>query len=181
MFYEERPKIVEAHRYDGTNADFLRKWSNGKVIESPVLEPSEDNPKGQYLQINCLGGLMVGNIGDYIVRGVYGEYYSCNPDVFEKTYSEIDAAPLMSNNKQVGLSFSQAFELIREHCGAYMRLPHWKEDVKIKVCHPYHGSTMTAPYLFVESRYGKVPWKETMIELFSREWEVYLPMCGQSK
>lgn len=31
---------------------------------------------------------------------------------------------------------------------------------------------MTAPYLYVESRFGRVPWKETMIELFSEEWEV---------
>lgn len=31
---------------------------------------------------------------------------------------------------------------------------------------------MTAPYLYVESRFGKVPWKETMIELFSKDWEI---------
>ena len=31
---------------------------------------------------------------------------------------------------------------------------------------------MTAPYLYVESRFGRVPWKETMIELFSIEWTV---------
>ncbi len=31
---------------------------------------------------------------------------------------------------------------------------------------------MTAPYLYVESRFGRVPWKETMIELLSEEWEV---------
>lgn len=31
---------------------------------------------------------------------------------------------------------------------------------------------MTAPFLYVESRFGRVPWKETMIELFSEQWEV---------
>lgn len=31
---------------------------------------------------------------------------------------------------------------------------------------------MTAPFLYVESRFGRVPWKETMIELFSENWEV---------
>lgn len=34
------------------------------------------------------------------------------------------------------------------------------------------GEQMTAPYLYVESRFGRVPWKETMIELFSEEWEI---------
>ena len=53
-----------------------------------------------------------------------------------------------------------------------MRLPQWSKDVVIKAQFPDKNSKMTAPYLYVESRYGRVPWKETMIELFSEEWEV---------
>ena len=53
-----------------------------------------------------------------------------------------------------------------------MRLPHWEEDVIIRAQYPDENSKMTAPYLYVESRFGKVPWKETMIELFSEKWEV---------
>jgi hypothetical protein len=54
-----------------------------------------------------------------------------------------------------------------------MRLPNWSEDVRIKVQFPDENSKMTAPYLYVESRFGLVPWKETNIELFSENWEVY--------
>lgn len=53
-----------------------------------------------------------------------------------------------------------------------MRLPQWSEDVIIRVQVPDEHSKMTAPYLYVESRFGKVPWKETMIELFSDKWEL---------
>jgi hypothetical protein len=53
-----------------------------------------------------------------------------------------------------------------------MRLPQWSEDVIIRVQKPDEHSKMTAPYLYVESRFGKVPWKETMIELFSEKWEL---------
>lgn len=53
-----------------------------------------------------------------------------------------------------------------------MRLPTWSEDVVIRVQKPDENSKMTAPYLYVESRFGKVPWKETMIELFSDKWEL---------
>ena len=53
-----------------------------------------------------------------------------------------------------------------------MRLPQWKEDVVIRAQYPDEHSKMTAPYLYVESRFGRVPWKETMIELFSENWEV---------
>ena len=45
-------------------------------------------------------------------------------------------------------------------------------DVIIRVQKPDEHSKMTAPYLYVESRFGRVPWKETMIELFSDKWEL---------
>jgi len=69
------------------------------------------------------------------------------------------------------MSFGMAFDYIRMVQGRGMRLPQWKPDVVIKVQTPDSNSKMTAPYLYVESRFGKVPWKETMIELFSNEWE----------
>lgn len=68
------------------------------------------------------------------------------------------------------MNFGQAFEQVKQ--GAAMRLPHWGEDVSIKAQYPDEHSKMSAPYLYVESRFGRVPWKETMIELFSEEWEV---------
>lgn len=38
------------------------------------------------LKIFTLEGAMMANIGDWIIRGVNGEYYPCKPDIFEKTY-----------------------------------------------------------------------------------------------
>ena len=71
-----------------------------------------------------------------------------------------------------GLRFGEAFEYIRLVDGAGMRRPSWKPDVLIKVQHPDEHNKMTAPYLYAESRYGRVPWKETMVELFAVDWEI---------
>jgi hypothetical protein len=68
------------------------------------------------------------------------------------------------------MNFGQAFENVKS--GKGMRLPQWSDDVVIRAQYPDEHSKMTAPYLYVESRFGKVPWKETMIELFSEKWEV---------
>lgn len=68
------------------------------------------------------------------------------------------------------MNFGKAFEEVNKGHG--MRLPSWKKDVLIKAQYPDENSKMTAPYLYVKSRFGRVPWKETMIELFSEEWEV---------
>lgn len=68
------------------------------------------------------------------------------------------------------MDFGTAFKQVKE--GKAMRLPNWSSDVLIKVQYPDEHSKMTAPYLFVESRFGRVPWRETNIELFLDDWEV---------
>ena len=68
------------------------------------------------------------------------------------------------------MNFGQAFEAVKQ--GKAMRLPAWSSDVLIRAQFPGEHSKMTAPYLYVESRFGNVPWKETMIELFSEDWKV---------
>ena len=68
------------------------------------------------------------------------------------------------------MNFGQALEAVKN--GKGMRLPQWSSDVVIFAQFPDEHSKMTAPYLYVESRFGRVPWKETMIELFSEKWEI---------
>lgn len=73
------------------------------------------------------------------------------------------------------MSFGEAFEAVQGRTFGTvvaMRLPHWGEDVKVSAQIPDGHSKMTAPYLYVSSRFGNVPWMPTQIELFSREWIV---------
>ena len=87
-------------------------------------------------------------------------YVSWSPkEVFEAAYRPTD-----------GVNFGLALEAMKKGMGA--RLPYWKPDVVIRAQYPDEHSKMTAPYLYVESRYGRVPWKETMIELFSDDWMI---------
>ena len=70
------------------------------------------------------------------------------------------------------MNFGSAFEQVKVLRGKGMRLPHWGDDVIIKAQYPDEKSKMTHPYLYVESRFGRVPWKETVVELFSEDWIV---------
>lgn len=45
--------------------------------------------KGTTLVIHTLEGDMETSIGDYIIKGVNGEFYPCKPDIFAKTYEEV--------------------------------------------------------------------------------------------
>lgn len=41
------------------------------------------------LRIDTLEGTMWANLGDFVIRGVKGEYYPCKPDVFALTYDRV--------------------------------------------------------------------------------------------
>ena len=87
-------------------------------------------------------------------------YISWSPEkVFEGAYRET-----------TGLPFGHALEALKK--GKAIRLPQWKDDVKILMAYPTSTSLMSASFLYVESRFGTVPWKETMIELLSEEWQI---------
>ena len=71
------------------------------------------------------------------------------------------------------LGFGYALEFLKENEDNFgMRLPQWNDVVVFKLQWPDEHSKMTAPYLYVESRYGRVPWRETVIEMFSNKWVI---------
>lgn len=160
--YVKRPIPVEAVVFEDS-AECFNKLQNMGLDPVRVDYTDSDNP---VIMIDTLEGEHIGRVGDYIIKGVRGEFYPCRKDIFEETYVKEGQYPTKH------LSFGRALEYIKNEAGRYMRLPQWKEDVKIKIKRPEDNSDMTAPYLYVESRFGRVPWKETMIELFSEDWEV---------
>lgn len=93
-----------------------------------------------------------------------------NDELVHNNCDKIYIEDYLFSLKQDGYSFGMALEEVKE--GKGMRLPQWKEDVVIRAQYPDENSKMTAPYLYVESRFGRVPWKETMIELFAENWQV---------
>lgn len=48
-----------------------------------------DGPFG--IAIQTLEGVMVASPGDWIIRGIQGEFYPCKPDIFEATYEHSEA------------------------------------------------------------------------------------------
>jgi len=42
------------------------------------------------LKIKTLEGEMTASMGDYVIKGVNGEFYPCKPDIFEKTYEKVE-------------------------------------------------------------------------------------------
>jgi hypothetical protein len=82
--YRKKPVVIEAAIFSGEleNAEQIIQWSNNEV------SMSEDGILDR-LVIKTLEGEMTASVGDYIIRGVNGEFYPCKPDIFSKTYEEV--------------------------------------------------------------------------------------------
>jgi hypothetical protein len=86
MKYRKKPVVIEAVQYDG-NFRCLDIFSISEVSHFIV---SKDVNNKQCIKIPTLEGEMIASIGDYIIRGVQGEFYPCKPNIFELTYEKID-------------------------------------------------------------------------------------------
>jgi hypothetical protein len=100
--FRKKPVVIEAEQFNGNNGGHIRVWSSDAVIASPVLEPTEDNPTGSYLQIKTLEGVMTAIVGDWIIKGVKGEFYPCKPDIFEATYDPVIEFTIGAWDNQTG-------------------------------------------------------------------------------
>ncbi|MCK5605573.1 hypothetical protein KAR91_27010 [Candidatus Pacearchaeota archaeon] len=67
------------------------------------------------------------------------------------------------------MHFSEAIEVMV--AGGSVRIAAWGPDVFISIQTPDAGSKMTAPYFYVTSRFGMVPWIPTMIEMLTQVWD----------
>lgn len=75
---KRKPVELECIQYKGNNVVELSEWIGVSLSTSP---------RGLFIQ--TLEGSMKVSIGDYIIKGIQGEFYPCKPDIFEKIYEII--------------------------------------------------------------------------------------------
>lgn len=86
MKYRKKPVVIEAIQFEDNSDRIIEihEFMGGDTIR--VNYEDKDNP---YLKIETLEGIMKASVGDYIIKGVNGEFYPCKPDIFEKTYERV--------------------------------------------------------------------------------------------
>lgn len=78
--YVKKPVEIEALQYDGRNYDEVFLFTNG----ASSYESIENR-----LTIPTLEGKMLVSVGDYVIKGVRGEFYPCKEEIFRETYEEV--------------------------------------------------------------------------------------------
>ena len=100
--FVKKPVVIEAIQYDGTNITEIESFVGEKL--STIMSSVEDTQ----LVIPTLEGDMKVSKGDYVIKGIKGEFYPCKPDVFEKTYDVVEdgVRPQTFGEKAVGITFN---------------------------------------------------------------------------
>ncbi len=79
--YRKKPVVIEAWQFTEANID------NGVLNHIPMHLGIGSE---LFATIETLEGDMRASLGDYIIRGICGEFYPCKPDIFEQTYERVE-------------------------------------------------------------------------------------------
>ena len=93
-FYRKKPITIEAQELTNYSFQEIVKWCDGKIVPEGII-------------IKTLEGDHLARWGDYVIKGVQGEFYPCKPDIFEKTY---EAAPYIDRDSASRIAMDHAGE-----------------------------------------------------------------------
>jgi hypothetical protein len=89
--YQKRPVVVEAILYTGQNHDAIQEFAGRAKFDAVDVEDRTDDPEITAQVFDILHSTWVGvKDGQWIIRGVRGEYYPCDAEVFDETYLPLD-------------------------------------------------------------------------------------------
>jgi hypothetical protein len=76
--FRKKPVVIEAKQYtrNGLESEKVAKWCNGNQTDNGC-------------EIVTLEGIMLASYGDWIIKGVQGEFYTYKPEIFEATYEAV--------------------------------------------------------------------------------------------
>ena len=84
MKYRKKPVEIEAVQWVSDNIEQVYEMLGDNLI----INTDKDKDEVKHF-INTLEGKMEMSWGDYVIKGVKGEFYPCKPDIFELTYEKV--------------------------------------------------------------------------------------------
>lgn len=90
--YVKKPVVIEAVQWTGINPSEIKEFAGeaANIEYYDVAYEAGAGPMVADVTIHTLEGDMKANKGDYIIKGVKGEFYPCREDIFLQTYDAVD-------------------------------------------------------------------------------------------
>ena len=87
MKYRKKPVEIEAVKWNGENVEEVLGFTEQAEVVSEIR--LVETAGTSTLEIDTLEGTMTASVGDYIIKGIQGEFYPCKPDIFVETYEKV--------------------------------------------------------------------------------------------
>lgn len=78
---------IEANCLTKENAEAVALWCGGQLVEE--IDALDSSARYVGINIPTLEGVMRASEGDYVIKGVQGEFYPCKPSIFAATYEKV--------------------------------------------------------------------------------------------
>ena len=94
--YRKKPVVIEAEHLSSLNGQRIADWINDNggtarlVHSDPIRREIYAGDCPNWIEIETLEGTMTANVGDWVIRGVAGEFYPCREDIFAATYERFE-------------------------------------------------------------------------------------------
>jgi len=79
--FRKKPVVIDAVQWTGDNVAEINNFAAGHI--HGAITPH------QYFTVGTLEGAHTASVGDWIIKGVAGEFYPCKPDIFQRTYEAV--------------------------------------------------------------------------------------------
>lgn len=92
MLYRKKPVTIEAIQWDRLNLEDIKRFVGTSLVYD-IHDSAWEVGKGipiVNMKIKTLEGEMCVSKGDYIIKGVQGEFYPCKPHIFMETYEAVE-------------------------------------------------------------------------------------------
>lgn len=185
MQYRKKPVVIKAIKWDGSATSTIRieRFVGQELEMKPV--PVGGALEDARLYIPTLEGVMEASIGDYIIKGIKGEFYPCKPDIFAATYEEVSEE---EGSSKTYLTFGDAIRLLKN--GEKLIRPGWNGKgmflyyvpansypAQTDVAKKEFGENALVPYgayFAFKSAQGTIEagWKPSTMDMLAEDWEV---------
>ena len=184
MKYKKKPIVVDAIQYTGgeQNTVALTDWINGvdssTIYHLVALQIMREVKAAGGIPIKGLDGTMIAQQGDFIIKDVNGEFYSCKPDIFAATYDSV------AETSTDTFSFSRALELLKN--GARVTRKNWNDKdmfvlminghavavaKSINACNEVNVPVRVRDALYLYTN-DLVAWVASQTDLLADDWQI---------
>lgn len=88
MKFRKKPMVVEAMQFTGKNATEIISWAHEGLPAMANSIVFRDPVSNHLISIRTMEGIMLATPGDWIIKGIEGEFYPCKPGIFDRTYEK---------------------------------------------------------------------------------------------